>query len=272
MVAFISFLKKYDAGRMSTAAWRVQLAACRAVSCGAGSNFHHHYKRHHEHNGESDEHEHGQLKTDKGGGPLDENEDKEQAGEEAKDEGEVEGEGEKDGEEGEEEEEAWNMTLGDKLLLEIGWLGLFLVLSMALVALMGIVSQLRDDSKDIDDGIVEPSAFARGAYWIDVHLLDPLVIVMGLANFVVFAASTELDHDKQATSGFGFKRKLVTWVPRANELWSPVSSFVGSSTSLVEGSAAPFVALLLNAYAWIDMIAMMPSLLDIVFHKDVRLC
>ena len=40
-------------------------------------NFHHHYKRHHKHNGESDEHERGQLKTDKGRGHPDGNEDKE---------------------------------------------------------------------------------------------------------------------------------------------------------------------------------------------------
>ena len=34
------------------------------------------------------------------------------------------------------------------------------------------------------------------------------------------------------------------------------------------GTAAPFVALLLNMYAWIDMIAMAPSVLDAMFQQD----
>ena len=38
-----------------------------------------------------------------------------------------------------------------------------------------------------------------------------------------------------------------------------------------QGSAAPFIALLINAYAWIDVIAMMPSVLDFIFRDDAQL-
>ena len=38
-----------------------------------------------------------------------------------------------------------------------------------------------------------------------------------------------------------------------------------------QGSAAPFIALLINAYAWIDVIAMTPSVLDFIFRDDAQL-
>jgi len=165
-------------------------------------------------------HPHGKIQPKNGHGKLKTEHKKAQKGEdeaEENEEGEVEAEAE-EGEEGEEEgEEPWEMTFTDKLLLEIGWLILFIALCMMLISFMSVVSQLSDSSKDVDDGIVEPSALAQGAYWFDCHIMDPLVILTGLANFVVFAAKTEMEYDEEATSGFGFKRKLKTWVPETNE-------------------------------------------------------
>jgi len=229
-------------------------------------------------------HPHGKIQPKNGHGKLKTEHKKAQKGEdeaEENEEGEVEAEAE-EGEEGEEEgEEPWEMTFTDKLLLEIGWLILFIALCMMLISFMSVVSQLSDSSKDVDDGIVEPSALAQGAYWFDCHIMDPLVILTGLANFVVFAAKTEMEYDEEATSGFGFKRKLKTWVPETNAILQKIGVVVLSTSLLLRAlsapahpwwkayrSAAPFIALLINAYAWIDVIAMTPSVLDFIFRDD----
>lgn len=236
-----------------------------------------HYR--HPHGKIQPQHGHGKLKDERKKTQKGEDDDEEQ--EEEKEEGEVEGEA-SEAEEGEEEgDEPWEMTFMDKLLLEIGWLILFIVLCMMLISFMSVISQLSDSSKDVDDGIVEPSALAQGAYWFDCHIMDPLVILTGLANFVVFAAKTEMEYDEEATSGFGFKRKLKTWVPGTNAILQKVGVVVLSTSLLLRAlsapahpwwkayrSAAPFIALLINAYAWIDVIAMMPSVLDFIFRDD----
>jgi len=129
--------------------------------------------------------------------------------------------------------------------MEVGWLGGFILLVILLILFMSTVSTLRDQSKDVDDGVVEPSSMSCGAYWFHVHVMDPLVVLLGLANFVVFAANTELLYDDEAVTGFGFRRKLKTWVPRAGAIFqknwccSAVVEFdaprhLGSSSSMVE--------------------------------------
>ena len=39
-----------------------------------------------------------------------------------------------------------------------------------------------DKSKDIYDGIVEPSALSRGAYWFHVHIMEPRAALVWVAG------------------------------------------------------------------------------------------
>lgn len=43
------------------------------------------------------------------------------------------------------------------------------------------------------------------------------------------------------------------------------------SPQLRRGSLAPLVALLLNIFAWMDVIAVTPSLMDLIIHADAQL-
>lgn len=186
-----------------------------------------------------------------------------------------------EGEDGEEEEDPWEMTFWDKINLEVGWLLGFAVLVILLTLFMSTISTLRDKSKDVYDGLVDPSAISRGAYWFHVHIMDPTVIIFGLANFVVFAADTELQYNPEASTGFGFRRKLKTWVPRANVFLQNMGAFVLLLSLVVRllsapahpwwksyRALAPLVALLLNLYAWIDIIAVVPTLMDLAYKRD----
>lgn len=185
-------------------------------------------------------------------------------------------------EEGEDEEEPWTMTLWDKVLLEVGWLFGFIGLVILLITFMTLVSSLRDGSKDVDDGPVEPGPIATKAYWFHVHVMDPIVVVFGFANFIVFAAATELSYDDEARTGFGIKKKLSAWVPQANEALQAAGAVVLLCSLLLRifsaqahpwwkqyRSLAPLVALLLNIFAWMDVIAVTPSLMDLIIHADV---
>lgn len=219
------------------------------------------------------------LAADEGASPDEEkevNEAKAEENEEDKDEE------KKEGEEGEEEEqEPWNMEFWDKVFMEVGWLGGYILLVILLILFMSTVSTLRDQSKDVDDGMVEPSSLSCGAYWFHVHVMDPLVVILGLANFVVFAANTELLYDDEAVTGFGFRRKLKTWVPRAGGIVQNTGAAVLLLSLMLRlisapahpwwksyRSLAPLVGVLLNLYAWIDVVAVVPSLMDWAYKRD----
>jgi len=204
-------------------------------------------------------------------------EDKKEEEDEDKKEEEDEEAGEKkcEAKEDEEEDDAdpWQLAVWDLIKLDVGWLAGFLAIGICFAYLPSLLGALEDDPSDFREGVPQPSDFARKLFRFQVRIVDPVVVFVGIANFFFFAMETEMAFKEDPE---------LSWLPHANRVCQMVSvpiicisiitrvlSASANPSWCLYGSAAPVLCLLIDYWTWLDVLAVVPSVLEFFNSKDL---
>lgn len=195
--------------------------------------------------------------------------------------------GDEEDEEEEDEEEPWEMTLFDKVWLQVGWLievaillGLFLLLKTYWPYSKN-ADAMSDTSQEVYSG---PAVVLYKILWGESPIspfVNFLIVFVSLLNFFLFAAETENKFSPDTPTPLMPEVPLKAWVSKTNE-WVQILSVIFFTLILVGrlmaaqahphfrhyGGNAWWRWLLGSVFVHIEIIALLPSILDMFSAED----